>query len=148
MTFQTPAALVFDFDDLAHGLPAAERIMATAATETGADRDAVCITWPVHRPAAPLSTVPAQTIVQHRQLFAGAHLPKLHGHLDIGKPEIAMRDLAGPRPGVDPHNRLTFVEGSSLISAQAVDCADAAKSQPHSRRAAVRAEQLSAGLSP
>jgi hypothetical protein len=44
MTFQTPAALVFDFDDLAHGLPVAERIMATAATETGADRDAVCIT--------------------------------------------------------------------------------------------------------
>ena len=43
-TFQTPAALVFDFDDLAHGLPVAERIMATAATETGANRDAVCIT--------------------------------------------------------------------------------------------------------
>ncbi len=34
MTFQTtPAALVFDFDDLAHGLPVAERIMATAAKE-------------------------------------------------------------------------------------------------------------------
>ena len=32
---------------------------------------------------------------QHRQLFAGAHLPKPHGHLDIGKPEIAMRDLVG-----------------------------------------------------
>jgi hypothetical protein len=44
MTFQTPAALVFDFEDLAHGLPVAECIMATAATETGADRDAVCIT--------------------------------------------------------------------------------------------------------
>jgi hypothetical protein len=44
MTFQSPRALVFDFDDLAHGLPVAERIIATAATETGADRDAVCIT--------------------------------------------------------------------------------------------------------
>jgi hypothetical protein len=32
---------------------------------------------------------------RHRQLFAGAHLPKPDGHLDIGKPEIAMRDLAG-----------------------------------------------------
>lgn len=36
-----------------------------------------------------------QTIVSNRQLFAGAHLPKPHGHLDIGKPEIAMRDLVG-----------------------------------------------------
>jgi hypothetical protein len=33
MTFQTSAALVFDFDDLAHGLPVAERVMATAAKE-------------------------------------------------------------------------------------------------------------------
>src|ERR1700731_1958220 len=44
--------------------------------------------------------------------------------------------------------RWCSVEGSSRISAQAVDFADAAKSRPHSRRAAVRAEQLSVVLSP
>jgi class 3 adenylate cyclase len=43
--------------------------------------------------------------------------------------------------------RWCSVEGSSRISAQAVDSAEAAKSRPHSRRAAVRAEQLSV-LSP
>src|ERR1700694_4088522 len=43
--------------------------------------------------------------------------------------------------------RWCSVEGSSRISAQAVDSAEAAKSRPHARRAAVRAEQLSV-LSP
>src|ERR1700694_2431817 len=42
--------------------------------------------------------------------------------------------------------RWCSVEGSSRISAQAVDFADSAKSRPHSRRAAARVEQLSVVL--
>src|ERR1700733_1786849 len=36
-----PAALILDLDDLAHRLPVAERIVAAAAAEAGADLDAV-----------------------------------------------------------------------------------------------------------
>jgi hypothetical protein len=57
-------------------------------------------------------------------------------------------EVARPCPGVDPQPRWCSVEGSSRISAQAVDPAEAAKSRPHSRHAAVRAEQLSVVLSP
>ena len=33
-----PAALIFDFDDFAHRLPVAERVVLAAATEAGTDR--------------------------------------------------------------------------------------------------------------
>jgi hypothetical protein len=36
-----------------------------------------------------------QTVVSTGSCLPVRHLPKPHGHLDIGKPEIAMRDLVG-----------------------------------------------------
>ena len=44
-----PAALILDFDDLAHRLPCAESVMLAAAAEPGTDRDGVGIVQPFHR---------------------------------------------------------------------------------------------------